>query len=51
MLYAVAFFAGVITGVALVRYGMSLGTKLYIQSKDDIPLDDKPKPIDQEFTH
>ena len=44
------FFAGVFTGMIVMRCGIGLGNKLTISSKDDIPIDEEITTIDQENT-
>lgn len=44
------FAAGIVLGAALVRYGVGLGFKAIYQAKEDAPLLDNSKPIEQEYT-
>jgi hypothetical protein len=40
MLYELGIFlAGIVTGVVIVRYGIGLGSKLYVKASDGLPLD------------
>ena len=42
--------AGVVAGAIAVIYGIRLGNKLTITSREDIPLDDDSRTIEQEHT-
>ena len=44
------FAAGIIVGMAILRYGVGLGFKAIYQAKEDMPLLDKSVPIDQSYT-
>lgn len=44
------FALGAIFGAVLVRYGMGLGFKAIFQAKDETPLRDNSKPIEQSYT-
>lgn len=52
MLYVLAatFLAGAIFGIAAVRYGMGLGTKLYVRARNNEALDETVPGILQEHT-
>ncbi len=47
---SVLVLAGLIAGAVLMRYGIGLGNKLTISSKDDIPIDEEVLSIEQENT-
>ncbi|KKL87868.1 hypothetical protein LCGC14_1930420 [marine sediment metagenome] len=47
---SVLVLAGLVAGAILMRYGIGLGNKLTISSKDDIPIDEEIISIDQENT-
>ena len=42
--------SGIIAGAVLMRYGIGLGNKLTISSRDDIPINEEIISIDQEAT-
>ena len=42
--------SGLIVGAVLMRYGIGLGNKLTISSRDDIPINEEIISIDQEAT-
>ena len=42
--------SGIIVGAVLMRYGIGLGNKLTISSRDDIPINEEIISIDQEAT-
>ena len=44
------FIIGVLFGVGLTRYGIGLGFKAIYQAKEDLPLMDNSKPIEQSYT-
>lgn len=44
------FVFGILTGVSIVRYGIGLGSKLYVRSKHGITIDEDMQNIEQEFT-
>lgn len=46
----VLVLVGIVAGAALMRYGVGLGNKLTITSKEDIPIDDNTKSLTQEYT-
>jgi len=46
----ISMLIGFIAGAVVMRYGIGLGNKLTINSKDDIPLDDNSTGTTQEFT-
>jgi hypothetical protein len=44
------FFLGLITGIAIVRYGIGLGTKMYVKADENKTLDEKDPNITEQFT-
>ena len=44
------FIAGLICGMAVLRYGFGLGIKSVYQIKEDLPLNEKQAGINQENT-
>ncbi len=46
----VVFVLGLASGVVITRYGIGLGMKIVYRARDEIPLDEKVQPIEQEFT-
>ena len=48
---AIAIFAmGMLSGVALVRYGINLGVKMVYDIKEDTPVFDNHTPVEYETT-
>ena len=39
--------AGLVAGAVLMRYGIGLGNRITINSRDDIPIDEELIPLDQ----
>ena len=46
----VLILIGMVAGAMLMRYGVGLGNRLTLSSKDEIPLDEEIITIDQEST-
>jgi len=44
------FLVGIAVGVGVMRYGISLGIKIVHQTRENMPLDYEPKPLEQENT-
>ena len=42
--------AGLVAGAVLMRYGIGLGNRITINSRNDIPIDEEVIPMDQENT-
>lgn len=45
------FCLGMMVGIAIVRYGLGLGSKLHVRAKNDMSIDENISQIDQEFSH
>jgi len=50
ILFSTGYIAGIITALALFRYGISFATKLIYKIKADVPMEELGIPTEQEFT-
>jgi hypothetical protein len=44
------FVSGMAAGIAVVRYGIGLGSRLHVRAKEGISINEDIQAIEQEFT-
>ena len=45
-----AYIAGIVTGIAVIRYGISIGSRMRFKAEQGLSIDDSHVQIEQEFT-
>ena len=44
------YLLGILSGIAIIRYGIGLGSRLHIRAMNNIAMDEDVEAIEQEFT-